>query len=296
MHEPDPNNPDHDSPHSSEGGEPVHPGDRKSPLPESANADSSRSSGADDTAAGPEVDLTETLRSWPIGGNRPTVRMIRTATGERAVQVRLLALNGRPDGRRPHGADSLLDWHLARLEAYRRRAGSDQDMHLTSKDCDALRNEGVQVYHRYVALFALEEYEAVVRDTGRNLRMFDLCRAFGASQGDRTVLEQFRPFVVMMRARAEAAIGLAGGDARQALLAVDRALAELRTHFDDHGPMGGFEQSSEVTLLRGMRDALVPRLPASQRSELEERLRRAVDAENFELAAILRDELRALDH
>jgi protein-arginine kinase activator protein McsA len=29
---------------------------------------------------------------------------------------------------------------------------------------------------------------------------------------------------------------------------------------------------------------------------LEERLRRAVDAENFELAAILRDELRALDH
>jgi protein-arginine kinase activator protein McsA len=28
---------------------------------------------------------------------------------------------------------------------------------------------------------------------------------------------------------------------------------------------------------------------------LEERLRRAVDAENFELAAILRDELRALD-
>jgi protein-arginine kinase activator protein McsA len=29
---------------------------------------------------------------------------------------------------------------------------------------------------------------------------------------------------------------------------------------------------------------------------LEERLRRAVDSENFELAAILRDELRALDY
>jgi protein-arginine kinase activator protein McsA len=44
-----------------------------------------------------------------------------------------------------------------------------------------------------------------------------------------------------------------------------------------------------------MRDALVPRLPTSQRSELEDRLRRAVDAENFELAAILRDELRSLE-
>jgi protein-arginine kinase activator protein McsA len=44
-----------------------------------------------------------------------------------------------------------------------------------------------------------------------------------------------------------------------------------------------------------MRDALVSRLPTSERSELEERLRRAVSAENFELAAILRDELRSMD-
>jgi hypothetical protein len=99
----------------------------------------------------------------------------------------------------------------------------------------------------------------------------------------------------MMRARAEAAIALTAGDSRAALAAVERALAELQAHFDEQGPMGGFEQSSEATLLRGMRDALVPRLPASQRSELEDRLRRAVQAENFELAAILRDELRSLE-
>ena len=47
--------------------------------------------------------------------------------------------------------------------------------------------------------------------------------------------------------------------------------------------------------LRGMRDALVPKLPASQRAELEERLRGAIDAENYELAAILRDELRMME-
>ena len=44
-----------------------------------------------------------------------------------------------------------------------------------------------------------------------------------------------------------------------------------------------------------LRDALVPQLPVSQRSELEERIRAAIDAENYELAAILRDELRILD-
>ena len=55
-----------------------------------------------------------------------------------------------------------------------------------------------------------------------------------------------------------------------------------------------FNQANEVQVLRGMRDALVPKLPMSQRVELEERLRAAIDAENFELAAILRDELRML--
>jgi hypothetical protein len=41
--------------------------------------------------------------------------MVRLATGGRAIQVRLelgilqMALEGRPDGRRPHGSPSLLD-------------------------------------------------------------------------------------------------------------------------------------------------------------------------------------------
>ena len=43
-----------------------------------------------------------------------------------------------------------------------------------------------------------------------------------------------------------------------------------------------------------MRDALVPQLLPAQRSELEARLRAAIVAENYELAAILRDELRML--
>ena len=43
-----------------------------------------------------------------------------------------------------------------------------------------------------------------------------------------------------------------------------------------------------------MRDALVPKLPMSQRVELQERLQAAINAENYELAAVLRDELKLL--
>ena len=63
----------------------------------------------------------------------------------------------------------------------------------------------------------------------------------------------------------------------------------IRAWYDDMGEPAAYDQSNEVALLRGMRDALVPKLPASQRVELEERLRAAIDAENYELAAILRD-------
>ncbi|MBT5136354.1 MAG: hypothetical protein HOK75_03875 [Phycisphaerae bacterium] len=54
------------------------------------------------------------------------------------------------------------------------------------------------------------------------------------------------------------------------------------------------EHSNEVQLLRGMKEALVPRLPTSERVDLQERLASAIANENYELAAILRDEIRLL--
>ena len=56
----------------------------------------------------------------------------------------------------------------------------------------------------------------------------------------------------------------------------------------------GTTEPPEIQLLVGMRDVLVPRLPSSQRVELEQRLKAAIEAENYELAAVLRDELRMM--
>ncbi|MCZ6836011.1 MAG: UvrB/UvrC motif-containing protein, partial [Planctomycetota bacterium] len=64
--------------------------------------------------------------------------------------------------------------------------------------------------------------------------------------------------------------------------------------FQELGQSDAYEQANEVALLRGMRDVLVPKLPSSQRVELQQRIQGAIAAENFELAAILRDELRMM--
>ena len=43
-----------------------------------------------------------------------------------------------------------------------------------------------------------------------------------------------------------------------------------------------------------MIDVMVPKLPSSQRHEMEMRLKAALEVENYELAAILSHELRQL--
>jgi hypothetical protein len=248
----------------------------------------------------PDDDLTDLLARWPHEPGRINARVVAGTDGRDKVQVRIdlgilqMDVDGRPDGLRPEGFESLLDLQLDRLDRYQRGSGAGAGFVLTAEECRALREEAVQYYHRYVALFALQDFERVVRDTSRNLRVFDLCRDYAATEVDRQLLEQFRPHVVMMRTRGQAELAIGEQQPKQALAVIEHGLGELRSFFEEAGHAEAFEHSNEVQLLRGMRDALVPKLPASQRVELQERLRAALDAENYELAAILRDELRML--
>lgn len=247
-----------------------------------------------------DFDLTHLLASWPMEAGKINARKINGANGRPKLQIRIdlgvlqMEMSGRPDGQKPEGCESYLDYQKQRVERYSQHS-SPEAFVLGADECRVLREEAVQFYHRYVGLFALGEYAGVVRDTTRNLELFDLCREYGETESDRTVLEQFRPPVLMMRARSAAEMAIAAGQPKQALAAIDRGLNEIRAAFDDAGKTDEFDGANEVTLLRGMRDALVPKLPASQKVELQERLRAAIDAENYELAAILRDELKMMD-
>ncbi len=248
-----------------------------------------------------DEDLTRFLNDWPLDTGKINARRIIGDDGREKIQVRIdlgvlqLEAEGRPDGQKPEGFKSLLEYQLDQLERYTRQSSTPSGFVLSPDECRALREEAVQYYHRYVPLFALGDYGGVVRDTSRNIKVIDLCRDFAAVDFDRVLLEQFRPHVISMRARAEAEIALAAKQPKEALAAIDRGLAEIKSSMQTSDSEPDFEHSNDVQLLRGMRDALVPRLPASQRVELKERLRAALDAENYELAAILRDELRMLE-
>lgn len=174
-------------------------------------------------------------------------------------------------------------------------AGPSQDEpKLTTLHCRSLRDEALQYYHRYVALLVLEDFEGVVRDTTRNLRVLELMADHAENENDRTSLESHRPYILMMRARAMASQAIKDSEPKLAILALDQGLEALRGAFERQGDADGFEGSKEAEMLRSMREALVPMLPVSQKAELRRRLNEAIMDENYELAAILRDEIRLL--
>lgn len=266
-------------------------------------------------------DLSSILKQWPYESGQINVRLITGDDGEPKVQMRLdlgllqMEAFGRPDGERPQGYESLLEYFESLVE----EAGIDSDdamgssgpafdegaevdpeeededpFILSGEDCRALREEAVQYYHRYISLLVLGDFMGVVRDTSRNLRVIDFCEAHAEEDEDQQVLIQFRPYITMMRTRALASQMLADDEPKAAMVAIDDGLAQLRRIYDDLGKADSYETSHEAQLLRGMRDELVKKLPSSQRTELKQRLEEAIRSENYELAAILRDELRML--
>lgn len=246
-------------------------------------------------------DISKLLRDWPFEPGKLNVRQIEGEDGEPRIQMRLdlgvlqMHVEGRPDGQRPRGFESLLEYQETRLDDHVSEHGSASGFSLSPEECRELREEAVQYYHRYMALLVLEDFEAVVRDTSRNLRVLDLCKQHAETQDDRQCLEQFRAYITMMRARALASQALKDNEPKAAIHAIDEGLEALQRHFAEAGQESAYEQSSEVQALRGMREALVPKLPVSQKSELKKRLQAALAAENYELAAILRDELKNLN-
>lgn len=265
-------------------------------------------------------DISKLLAAWPLVPGKLNCRIITGLDGEPKLQVRVemgilqLNLEGRPDGLAPHGFPSVLEYFEHLIDGGRDRddangpagphgrepvgadssASESEKSTLTAEECREIREEAELYYRRYVALLALEHYELVVRDTTRNLRAIDFIRDYAERDEDRQGLDELRPYVLMTRTRAVASMALRDNEPKAALLALDEGLDALKRAYVESGNPQLFEKSSEAQTLRLMREGLVPRLPVSQRSELRERLSRAIADENYELAAILRDELRQL--
>ena len=243
------------------------------------------------------LDIGHILNEWPYEPGQVTARKIRGSDGCVKIQLRLdlgllqMEAEGRPDGRRPHGFESLLAYYEDRRRRHIEQTGSDEGFELDEQACELLRSEGVMYYHRYLAAFALEDYDAVERDSMRNLRLFDLCNNYARRESDRYALEQYRPYVIMMCARARARLALRHDRPKTALVAIRKGIKDIQDFYRRFGRDDAIETSAEISILHVMDTEIETRIPADPLKRLRNSLAKAVAEERYEDAAALRDQL-----
>ncbi len=240
------------------------------------------------------LDLNNLLEGWPHEPGQIRVRKIVGNDGREKLQLRLdlgliqMELTGRPDGHHPHGCESLLQWQKERAEA----ADAKGDAFLlTADECSQLQQEGIQYYHRYISLFQLQDYPAVIRDTQRNLELFTFIAKHAAQEELAWSFDQFRAYVLMMNTRAKASIELDRHDFSAAIRHIERGRDKILEGLQER-PDGG-TTSPEIQFLEEWLEELRSKRPLSKLEIMEREMDRAIVDEAYERAAELRDAIKA---
>ncbi|MDQ6630216.1 MAG: UvrB/UvrC motif-containing protein [Verrucomicrobiota bacterium] len=246
-------------------------------------------------------DISQILEQWSYESGQVVVRRFKAKDGSEKIQLRvdlgLLQMNaqGRPDGKRPFGHESLLEHYINQLEKFRgAHEGSDENFKLRGEDCAKLQQEAIQYHHRYICLFQLEDFEGVIRDAERNLEVFDFVQHYAESEEFAWSLQQFRPQLLMMRVRAKGAKALNRKNFSQAMQLIEEAMEEIKHFFREHSRHDLLEQSGEIFSLEGWLQEIQSKRPLTPREKLENDLDEAVKNEDYEKAAQVRDALRKI--
>lgn len=248
-------------------------------------------------------DISSLLSDWPYEDQEDIqVRRITGDDDRPRLQVRVdlgvmqLELTGRPDGSRPHGCESLLEYHQNQAQEHRRVSGWYEGYDLGPAECAALRRESLQYYHRRIACMAVQDYTQAMADADHNLQILDLLKAFARHQEDWLAVEQYRAFITCHRIQCMAFQHLVHQDTRAALLEIERGLRQVREIYVEHDNLEGYDESSEREFLEDLRRKFEGQYQITHRQQLLMRLDAALQREDPDEVAELRAELRELDN
>lgn len=246
-------------------------------------------------------DISHLLRDWEYQTGQVVARRFKGRDGTEKLQLRvdlgLLQMNatGRPDGKRPLGHESWFEAYRHQHEQWKEaHGGSDKDFQLGATECSRLQQESIQYHHRYICWFQLGDYDGVERDCERNSQVYQFAANHASTEEQAWSLLQFVPQMLMMRTRARGTAYLKKEQWNLALEAIREGVEELEAFFRDNGRGEAVESSGEIASLRGWMDDIRQKRPLSKREALERQLGEAIDSEDYEKAARLRDQLKRL--
>jgi hypothetical protein len=234
-------------------------------------------------------DIDFLLRNWPYEPGEVNARLIKASDGREVLQLRIemgvlqLEVTHRPDGQRPGGAETYFDFLLG-LAIH-----EGEDLELTEEQCNEVDREFIQYYHRRICWLSLREFRRAVRDADHSLALMDFVKDCSPSEEWTMSHEQYRPFILFHRTQAAALATLEDTTPEAAIEEINRGLARIREFFDEFASDEVFEDDDMVMRLNELKESLRQHYQVGR--TLNERLADAIAAEQYELAARLRDEI-----
>ena len=235
-------------------------------------------------------DIDSLLRAWEYRPGEVTARLVKTRSGRQVLQMRIdmgvvqMETDLRPDGRRPNGAETYYDYLVGEVI----REGDA--FKLSREQCTEADREFVQFYQRRLCWLSLREYRRAARDADHSLAFMDFVREHAPDDEWMLSHEQYRPFVLFHRVQAGALAALEEDGPESAIREINRGLDRFKDLFERYDAADRFTDDELVKRLSDMREHVRQRYDVG--STLEEQLAQAVEAENYELAAQLRDRMR----
>ena len=235
-------------------------------------------------------NISDILQDWDYDSQSIRARIVAGQDGEADVlQMRVemgiiqMAVDGRPDGIRPEGFATYLDYLL------QEEISQGNEWDLNDEQCMEVDREFMQFYQRRISWLSIKEYQQVVRDADHTLALMDFCKRHSPDDGWTIVHEQYRPFVLFHRTQAAAYHQLNESTPQAAIECINDGLNTIRSIFESHDLEEHFDEDELVSQLRDIRESL--RDEYSFGKTLHEQLADAIASEQYERAAEIRDQL-----
>jgi UvrB/uvrC motif len=249
-------------------------------------------------------DIDEALHGWPYEpdpNEAMVAREVRARDGRNVLQIRIelgimqLEVEGRPDGVRPHSFPTFLDYlrHRASTRNSGQGAGANKSSWtMSAEHCVEADREFVQFYRRRVAWLTLQRYDKALQDAEHSLALAEFVRKYATDPEYVALHERSRGLVLLHKTQATAALAIERRKPEESIDAIREGIERLIEH------QLSIQTDSDDT----PNEPFIEQLRASEREirkdysvekTLREQLDEAVAEEDYELAARLRDQIKA---
>jgi hypothetical protein len=235
-------------------------------------------------------DIDTLLKNWDFRPGEVNARLVKARNGREVLQMRIdmglvqMETDLRPDGQRPNGAETYYDYLVG--EVIREGSG----FRLSKEQCSESDREFVQFYQRRLCWLSLREYRRAARDADHSLAFMDFVREHSPDEEWTLSHEQYRPFVLFHRVQAAALAALQDDGPENAIGEINSGLARFKELFARYDAAEQYADDELVRRLEEMRESVRSRYDVGR--TLDEQLAEAVRAEDYELAARIRDRIR----